>query len=132
MALRKDPMSAAAEAISTIENTCLGSTDDLGGVDVEGEALVCTVGRIHVHPNQVSGKAGSWTLVATHCKRNSSVTRVPSTIRLPSTPYHAVIVAVNATVVSDHLPPQHGGYLESTMTSRGAAGLGGAHWRVEP
>lgn len=53
MPSRRDPMSAAAEAISAIEGTCLGRSDHLGGVDVEGEALVCTVGRIHGHPNQV-------------------------------------------------------------------------------
>lgn len=59
MALRRDPMSAAAEAISAVEGTCLGRTDELGGVEVEGEALVCTVGSIRVHPNQVSSKGRS-------------------------------------------------------------------------
>ncbi len=53
MPLRKDPMAAAAEAIGAIEGTCLGVSDSLGGVSVDNEALVCTVGRLHVHPNQV-------------------------------------------------------------------------------
>eukprot|EP00878_Enallax_costatus_P027479 GHUV01029596.1.p1 GENE.GHUV01029596.1~~GHUV01029596.1.p1 ORF type:complete len:398 (+),score=87.14 GHUV01029596.1:174-1367(+) len=54
MDLRKDPMAAAAAAIHAIEATCTGTHDDSGGLDVSGEALVCTVGRIHAHPNQVS------------------------------------------------------------------------------
>uniref|UniRef100_A0A383W484 Peptidase M20 dimerisation domain-containing protein n=1 Tax=Tetradesmus obliquus TaxID=3088 RepID=A0A383W484_TETOB len=53
MPLRKDPMAAAAEAITAVEGTCLGSSDALGELSVEGEALVCTVGSIKVHPNQV-------------------------------------------------------------------------------
>jgi hypothetical protein len=53
MPLRKDPMAAAAEAISAIEGTCLGRGDELGELSVAGEALMCTVGSIKVHPNQV-------------------------------------------------------------------------------
>ncbi|KAF8066302.1 hypothetical protein HT031_002625 [Scenedesmus sp. PABB004] len=54
MVLRKDPMAAAAQAISAVEGTCLGARDDHGGVDVEGESLMCTVGSVRVHPNQVN------------------------------------------------------------------------------
>lgn len=50
MHLRHDPMAAAGEAIHTIESTCSGNE---GGLDTEGQALVCTVGRLHTHPNQV-------------------------------------------------------------------------------
>lgn len=46
-------MAAAAEAVSAVEGTCLGVTDDLGTVDPTDEALVCTVGSMRVHPNQV-------------------------------------------------------------------------------
>ena len=83
MAMRKDPMAAAAEAINAIERICKGqppadstvaaaantttsssssssSTSSGSGsstagatLDVEGQALVCTVGRLDVHPNQV-------------------------------------------------------------------------------
>ncbi|KAF6265504.1 hypothetical protein COO60DRAFT_959587 [Scenedesmus sp. NREL 46B-D3] len=54
MPLRKDPMLAAAEAIGAIEETCMGRGDELGQLRVEGEALMCTVGSIQVHPNQVN------------------------------------------------------------------------------
>jgi hypothetical protein len=54
MPLRKDPMLAAAEGISAIENTCMGRGDEHGELSVQGEALMCTVGSIKVHPNQVS------------------------------------------------------------------------------
>jgi hypothetical protein len=48
-------MAAAAEAISAIEGTCLGMAygGDAEQLPVEGEALMCTVGSIKVHPNQV-------------------------------------------------------------------------------
>jgi hypothetical protein len=48
-------MAAAAEAISAIEGTCLGRAydDDAEQLPVDGEALMCTVGSIKVHPNQV-------------------------------------------------------------------------------
>jgi hypothetical protein len=46
-------MLAAAEGISAIEATCMGRGDELGDLSVVGEALMCTVGSIKVHPNQV-------------------------------------------------------------------------------
>jgi len=56
MHLRRDPMPAAAEAISAIESICTGSHEG-ADLPVEQEALVCTVGRLHVHPNQVRDAA---------------------------------------------------------------------------
>jgi hypothetical protein len=72
MPLRKDPMAAAAQAISAIEAICTGqprlvaagnsnssssssssSSSGAAALAVEGEALMCTVGRLHVYPNQV-------------------------------------------------------------------------------
>jgi hypothetical protein len=49
-------MSAAAEAVNAIERICTGQPPADGAVDalsVEGQALVCTVGKLDVHPNQV-------------------------------------------------------------------------------
>jgi len=62
MLMRRDPMAAAAEAINAIERICRGqppadTTTGTTTLDVEGQALVCTVGKLDVHPNQVRPKA---------------------------------------------------------------------------
>jgi hypothetical protein len=60
MPMRKDPMSAAAEAVNAIERICTGQAPADGAADaalnVDGQALVCTVGKLDVHPNQVGRK----------------------------------------------------------------------------
>jgi hypothetical protein len=52
-------MSAAAEAVNAIERICRGQPPADGAaadaLDVEGQALMCTVGRMDIHPNQVRG-----------------------------------------------------------------------------
>lgn len=63
MLMRKDPMSAAAEAVNAIERICMGQAPADGAAadahNVTAQALVCTVGKLDVHPNQVPG-GGGW------------------------------------------------------------------------
>uniref|UniRef100_A0A383W576 Peptidase M20 dimerisation domain-containing protein n=1 Tax=Tetradesmus obliquus TaxID=3088 RepID=A0A383W576_TETOB len=108
MPLRKDPMAAAAEAITAVEGTCLGSSDALGELSVEGEALVCTVGSIKVHPNQVNiiPKWVNFT-VDVRCRREEFRQEV---IALAEARIQAVCArrGVNCSVTRTHnAPPVH-------------------------
>jgi hypothetical protein len=65
MTMRKDPMSAAAEAVNAIERICRGQAPADGAaadaLNVEGQALMCTVGRMDIYPNQVgAGCTSPW------------------------------------------------------------------------